>query len=522
MVVSRHTKSQRIVDSLLNDQQINNKVNTVEKNNNKPKNGKKNKKEKAKTAKKALTVQTQNNSNQIDEFITATPDYLSAQTYEIQKQQQLHQQQYLQQQQQQKQQQPLSPIYNDLLNVSPIPTDYYSIYNQLASNTLLDNVLNYHGQLVNAYYSPVSNASPIYSAYSDFERSPYPLYSPNLYSYPLSAPVNFTGYVLPYEFGLDEQPVKPKKSNKKNVKKQAIRDHQNHEQQVIDQFHKNISENKPNKIAGKKKMNKNQKEIRRHKRVASKNLNVNTGSPNKAHAYENAQVITKNTIPSAKSEYRPLFNMNNVFPSYSKPENKANTKKASTNNMKEPDLQYMRPGVSRNTPSQGNVYAKPEKNTNLEKVLDNELTLSFLNNVYNGFTWESTLLNSTTNHNISFITRRNPDHSNEITAWKDSQTPGQKYSIASLLAMTYSPYPSGSLITERRSNRKELYDYWSKMARRSMMESAKNGAKPVNHADDFIHRVTVIILTKSTFHNTMNEIIGMIHWFCSIFSRFHH
>jgi len=540
MVVSKNTKSQRIVESLINDQQLNNKSNKekLEKNN-KPKNGRKNKKEKLNETKKDLSVQTQpqETSNQYDEFITATPDYLSAQTYE-QQQQQLQQHQ--------------SPINNNGMNAnsSPIQTDYYSIYNQLASNTLLDNVLGYNGyynpQQMNPYYSPVSNPSPVYSAYTELDRSPYQMYSPNFYSYPLSAPINYDGYVMPYDLGLN-QPVKTKKSSKKkNTKKQALRDYRNHEQQVIDQFHKNINENKANKIAGKKKMNKEHKDTRKNRKIASKSLKINTNSSKKVKPiFDRAQIISNTTRPKnaeVNNENQPIFNTRNVFPTYTKPEKKAttnkaeienvgvkkpevkkaevkkpevkkaevkkpevkkaenkksNTKKASTTkpstkkavNNKEPELQSMKPGLSKNTSSGYSFDALPKRNTTIENVLNNELILSFLNNIYNGFSWNSKLTNSVTNRNVNFITKNNTDDTHEVASWKDSQTPGQKYSVASLLAMANSPVQSSSIVTERRVNRKDLYDYWTKMARKSILETKDSEKSNTTHADSLIHRM---------------------------------
>ncbi|ORX46662.1 hypothetical protein BCR36DRAFT_356751 [Piromyces finnis] len=489
MVVSKNSHSQRIVENLFNDQQLNNK-NGKEKleKSSKPKNVKKNKKEKLNEVKKGLSLQTQYDSNQYDEFLSATPDYLSAQTYE---QQQKHQQQQQQ-----------SLFYNNGMspNGSQIQTDYYSIYNQLANNTLLENVLNYNGysspqQQMNSYYSPVSNVSPVYSAYSDFGRSPYVMYSPNVYSYPLSAPIDYNGYTMPYDLGLD-QPIKnAKKSKKKSVKKQAIRDYKNHEQQVIDQFHKNMNENKPNKIAGKKKINKDQKEIKKNRKIAPKNLKINTNSSKKVKPiFDRAQIISKNTTKPKKEEQQqqPIFNTSNVFPTYEKPQKKKSatkntiTKKANT---KEPELQSMKPGLSKNTSTGYSFDNLPKRNSIIENVLNNELILSLLNNVYNGFTWTSKLTNSKTNRNISFLTKTNTDDSYELVSWKDSQTPGQKYSIASLLSTTNNPCPSGSIASERRINRKELFDYWSNMARNSMAEANRDSEKQVNQVDSFIHRM---------------------------------
>jgi len=302
MVISKNSKSHRLVESLIKDEQLINKSNKIEKNKNK--NGKKNKKNigKSKETKKDLSVQTQQNSNEYHEFISATPDYLSTQTYQQQ------------------------DLYNGMNNnASPLQTDYYSIYNQLAGNTLLSNVLNYNGYMnPNSYFSPVNNISPVYSAYSDIEHNSYPMYSPNIYSYPLSAPLNYSGYVMPYSFGYNE-PIKVKKSKKKGVKKQALKDYRNHEQQLIDQFHKNISENKANKIVGKKKINKDQKENKKNRRISSKNLKIYTNAtPKFKPVFDRTQLIQNN------SGVQPVFNPSNVLPTYTKSKKKESKKTKGT------------------------------------------------------------------------------------------------------------------------------------------------------------------------------------------------
>ncbi|ORX87692.1 hypothetical protein BCR32DRAFT_274303 [Anaeromyces robustus] len=499
MVVSKSDKTQRIVESLINNQQLTNKNVKLEKNKNKG--GKKNKKEKTKkeVVNNDLYVEIQNNEVEqqqqqqyqqqeqeqeqeqqqqlYDEFITATPDYLS---YQNNQQLQLQQQQQFQNQ-----------FYNDGIsnNSSPIQTDYYSIYNQLATNTLLSNVLGYNGysQPMSSYYSP----SPVYSTYSDVERSAIPMYSPNIYSYPLSAPINYNGYVIPYNLGMDMYDVSPttkKSSNRrkknKNTKKQALKDYLNHEQQVIAQFHKNIKENKFNKIAGKKKNNKDQKEIKKKRRLASKNLKINTKSQQKViPIFDHNQIIknrtrNKENYDGNNNNNQSIYNTGDAFPKYTKP-----VKKSSSNyNKKEPELQQqIQPSMSRNAPSGYSFDALPKRNTNIEFLLNNELILSFLNNVYNGFNWTSKLTNSKTNKNIGFLTKDNK--SNEVISWKNSQTPGDKYSVASLLSMANSPVESGSIAKERRINRKELYEYWSNMARKSSI-TANNTTTTTNTNDN--------------------------------------
>jgi len=450
MVVSKSSKSHRLVESLIKDEQIINKSNKIEKSKNK--NGKKNRKNvgKSKETKKNLSVETQQNPNEYHEFISATPDYLSTQTYQQQ------------------------DLYNRMNNnTSPLQTDYYSIYNQLAGNTLLSNVLNYNGYMnPNSFYSPISNVSPVYSTYSDIEHNSYPMYSPSIYSYPLSAPINYSGYIMPYDFGYNE-PVKVKKSKKKGVKKQALKDYRNHEQQLIAQFHKNISENKANKIVGKKKINKDQKENKKNRKISSKNLKIYTNSSQKVKPIFNRA----NLIQNNNEEEKPEYNTSNVFPASTK------TNKKISEKQKEPELQMIPPpGLSKNTPSGYSFDSLPKRNVNIEFLLNNELNLSFLNNVYNGFHWSSKLTNSKTNRNIGFLTRDNNDNTNEVISWKDSQTPGHKYSVASLISMTNNPIENGSIATERRINRKELYEYWSNMAKKSMSNESKQ-------SDSFINRM---------------------------------
>jgi len=102
MVVSKNSKSHRLVESLIKDEQIINKSNKIDKNKNK--NGKKNRKTvgKPKETRKNLSVETQQNPNEYHEFISATPDYLSTQTYQHQ------------------------DLYNGMNNsASPLQTDYY-------------------------------------------------------------------------------------------------------------------------------------------------------------------------------------------------------------------------------------------------------------------------------------------------------------------------------------------------------------------------------------------------------------
>jgi len=149
----------------------------------------------------------------------------------------------------------------------------------------------------------------------------------------------------------------------------------------------------------------------------------------------------------------------------------------------------MKPQMIKNVQSDYSFDKLPKKNTNIEFLLNNELILSFLNNVYNGFNWTSKLTNSKTNKNIGFLTKNND--STEVYSWKDSQTPGQKYSIASLLSMANNPMKSGSIATERRVARKELYEYWSKMARKSMLENGKNESEkaPTTKNESYIHRM---------------------------------
>jgi len=384
-----------------------------------------------------------------------------------------------------------------IINSSPIQTDYYSIYNQLATNTLLNNVFNYNPIQINPYYSLVNNPSPVYSTYSDVEHSVTPMYSPNYYSYPLSPPISYNGYTMPNNLGMVESPVKTKKpSKKKNSKKQALKDHLNHEQQIIAQLHKNINENKLNKIVGKKKSNKDQKEIKRkNRKIASKNLKINTRPTQRVQSiFNREQIINNSNVKKVQmnNESSPIFNTVNVFPKYTKLEKKSTTQK-------EPSQQSIVPRISRNGPS-GHLYDKlPKKNNDIEFILNNELVLTFLNNVYNGYKWSSKLTNSKTNRNISFLTKSNNDDSHEITSWKDSQTPGQKYSVASLLAMANSPIESGSIATERRVNRKDLYNYWAKMARKSMLENGKNESEnsPIEGESYIQQKIQNTFISKS-------------------------
>ena len=471
MVLSKNSDGQRIVERLLDENHFKNK-NKVKYEKIKSKNGKKGQKgqkEKLNNPRNPLSLQINKISNQYDEFVSATPDYLSTQTY---------QQEQLQ-----------NPVLNStIINSTPIQTDYYSIYNQLASNTLLSNVFNYNPIQINPYYSLISDPSPVYSTYSDVERSASPMYSPNYYSYPLSAPISYNGYTMPNNLGMAESPVKTKKLyKKKNSKKQALKDHLNHEQQIIAQLHKNINENKLNKIVGKKKSNKDQKEInRKNRKIASKNLKINTRPTQRVQSVFNREQIINNSIvkkAETRKENNPLFNSVNVFPKYTKQERKSSIQKG-------PSQQSIIPGISRNGPS-GHLFDKSTKeNSNIEFILINELVLTFLNNVYNGYNWSSKLTNSKTNRNISFLTKNNNDDSHEIISWKDGQTPGQKYSIASLLAMANSPIGSGSIATERRVNRKELYNYWAKMARKSMLENSKNESEKSPKEDEsYIQRM---------------------------------
>jgi len=468
MVVTKNSKSHRLVESLIQDEQLYNKSNKVEKSKNR--NGKKNKKNvgRPKEAKKNLTVeteQTEQNTNEYHEFISATPDYLSTQTYQQQ------------------------DLYNGMNNASPIQTDYYSIYNQLAGNTLLSNVLNYNGYM-NPYYSPVSNFSPVYSTYSDIEHNSYPMYSPNLYSYPLSAPINYGGYPMSYPIEQDE-PVKVKKSKKKGVKKQALKDYRNREQQLIAQFHKNINENKANKIVGKKKYNKDQKENKKNRKIASKNLKILTNSSQKVKP-----LFDRNQLIQNNNETKPVFKTSNVIPTNTKPDKKT------SRNQREPELQSMQPGMIKNAPSGYSFDALPKRNVDIEFLLNNELILSFLNNVYNGFNWSSKLTNSKTNQNIGFLTKDNNNNTSEVISWKDSQTPGRKYSIASLISMTNNPIGNNSIATERRMSRKDLYEYWSNMARKSSITENKNDddKNSTKQTDSFINR-----MIQSIADNKKNE-----------------
>jgi len=475
MVVSKNSNSQRIVESLLENQQLNNK-NRIKNEKRKSKNGKHEQNENKNNQKNDLTVQTNKKGYLYDEFVTATPDYLSTQTYQLQQQEPQNQNQVMN--------------YEITNNTSPIQTDYYSIYNQLASNTLLSNVLSYNPIQVNPYYSLINNVSttsPVYSAYSDVERSAYPMYSPNYYSYPLSAPISYNNYIMPYNLGMFESPVKTKKSSKKkHTKKQALKDYLNHEQQVIDQLHKNIKENKMNKISGKKKIIKDKKELnKKNRKIASKNLKINTNSSYRVQPiFNREQIINNNNVRKDESnnESKAIFNTINVFPKYTKPEKKSSSQK-------EPSQQSIKPRISRNAPS-GRIDEKsPTKSTNIESLLNNELTLTFLNNVYNGFNWKSKITNSKTNKNINFLTKGNTDKSNEVTSWKDSQTPGKKYSIATLLSMANCPVENGNIAKDRRVNRKELYEYWSKMAKKTMLENGKNESeKSLSSSELYIHR----------------------------------
>jgi len=477
MVVSKNSNSQRIVESLLENQQLNNK-NRVKNEKRKLKNGNHEQNKNKNNPKNNLTVQTQTKGYLYNEFVTATPDYLSAQTYQLQQQGPQNQNQVMN--------------YEIINNSSPIQTDYYSIYNQLASNTLLSNVLSYNPIQINPYYSLINNVSttsPVYSAYSDIEHSTYPMYSPNYYSYPLSAPISYENYITPYNLGMFESPVKTKKSSKKkHTKKQALKDYLNHEQQVIDQLHKNIKENKMNKISGKKKIIKDKKELnKKNRKIASKkNLMVNTNSKYEIKPIFNREQIINNynvRKDESNNESKAIFNTINVFPKYTKPEKKSSSQK-------EPSQQNVKPGISRNAPS-GSVNEKsPTKSTNIESLLNNELTLSFLNNVYNGFNWKSNVTNSKTNKNINFLTKGNTNKSNEVTSWRDSQTPGKKYSIATLLSMANCPVENGNIATNRRVNRKELYEYWSKMSKKTMLENSKNESeKSISSSELYIHRM---------------------------------